>query len=78
MQNGALYAISRGVSINISTDQNMAMLQLYEVAWTKGELDALNDVMSDSHIQKDMLHPGSSSEGRQGIQRGITRCVVHN
>ena len=51
-------------------------MQLYEVAWTKGEVEALNDVMSDSHSQRDMLHPGSSSTGRQGIQRGITRCCT--
>lgn len=48
------------------------MLQLYEEAWSKGNVDVLDEVMAEGHIQRDMIWSGASSEGRAAMQKGIT------
>lgn len=48
------------------------MSQLYEQAWSQGNVDVLDEVMSEGHIQRDMVWSGASPEGRAGMQRGVT------
>jgi hypothetical protein len=48
-------------------------LQLYEVAWSTGKVEVLDDVVAEQHRQRDLLHPAASSEGRERIKQGISR-----
>lgn len=54
------------------------VLQLYEEAWSKGNVDVLDDVLAEGHLQRDMIWPGASSEGRAALQRGITKYRERN
>lgn len=47
-------------------------MQLYEEAWSKGNVEVLDDVLAEGHLQRDMIWAWSASEGRAALQRGIT------